>query len=260
MKGLLLYNQEDYERNKDYVHWLQEEAEENRIDLQLALKEEFLIEGVPRAANYRFVINRTRSYEISLMFQLNNIRAFNHPEITLLGNNKLAAYLYAKNKGIQYPEILVSWSQGEKIISKPNDGHGGQGVGLLRDVNLYDGNIRLQQAFMEDLIGDIRFYILNNKIIHAVLRRASNKIISNFSQGGEISLYDYNAHEKAYVEAFIKDLVIDYAGVDFLLTKDKKLVFNEIEDVVGSRMLSKLGVNNTTKLFLQHIKATVPGT
>ena len=46
---------------------------------------------------------------------------------------------------------------------------------------------------------------------------------------------------------------MDYAGIDFLLTKDNKLIFNEIEDVVGSRMLSKLGINNTTDLYLEHI-------
>lgn len=253
MKGLLVYNKDDYLRNVEYVNWLLDEAGDYNFQLDLILKEDFDLYGVSNFLDYSFVINRTRSYELSLIFELNDIRVFNNSAITLLGNNKLAAYKYAKDKSYLYPKVKLSWSDTNKTISKPNSGHGGEGIGLVEDVDLKDGNIRLQQELIGDLIGDIRFYIINNKIIQAVLRKAKDKIVSNFTMGGEIEYYKYTNIEKDYVERFVEGLQIDYAGVDFLLTKDNKLIFNEIEDVVGSRMLSQLGINNTTELYFQHI-------
>lgn len=253
MNGLLIYNRDDYFRNESYVDWLLQTGKEYGLNLKLVFKEDFLKKGIIAYEEIHFVINRTRSYEISLMFELNDIRVFNNSTITLLGNNKLAAYKYAKDKAYIYPKVFISWANKKNVISKPYNGHGGQGIDLVDNVDFNGGHLRLQQEFLENLIGDIRFYVINNKIIHSVLRTSKDKIISNFTQGGDIKYYDYNYQEKEYVENFIKDLKVDYAGIDFLLTKDNKLIFNEIEDVVGSRMLSKLGINNTTELYLEHI-------
>ncbi len=253
MKGLLIYNKEDYERNNTYVQWMQEEGKKIGLDLELSFGDEILTKGIKDLSIIDFVINRTRSYEISIMFELNNIRVFNNSTVTLLGNNKLAAYKYAATKGYPYPKVVLSWRNRDNIISKPINGHGGEGIGLVNDIDFTDGRVRLQQEFIKDLIGDIRFYVINNCVIHAVLRSSSEKIISNFSQGGDIELYDFSQREREYVEGLIKDIEVDYAGIDFLLIKDGKLIFNEIEDVVGSRMLSKLGINDTTELYLNHI-------
>ena len=48
-------------------------------------------------------------------------------------------------------------------------------------------------------------------------------------------------------------LDIDYVGVDFFLTKSGEFIFTELENAVGSRMLSVLGENNTVPLFVEHI-------
>ncbi|MFA5576253.1 MAG: hypothetical protein WCZ27_08690 [Tissierellaceae bacterium] len=252
MIGLLLYKKEDYLRNQSYVEWLIDEGQKKDINLKLIFKEDLELEGIGKNSHIDFVINRTRSYEVSLLFELNDIRVFNNSEITLLGNNKLAAYSYAKSKGFTYPGVLLNWDGGE-IISKPNDSHGGQGIGLIGQVDLGDGKTRFQQRFLRNIVGDIRFYVIDNKIIHAVLRKAGGKILSNFSQGGEIDYYKFSAQEKSLVEKFMKGLQIDYVGLDFFLTDKKELIFNEIEDVVGSRMLSTLGINNTTELYFEHI-------
>ncbi len=252
MNGILLYNENDYKNNVTYVAWLIEEAKKRGLSLDLLLKEDFLMNGL-RNRDIDFIVNRTRSYEISIIFELNNIRVFNNSSISLLGNNKLSAYKYASDKGYPYPKVHTSWGHDFKLISKPNDLHGGQGIDLLENVDLGDGYMRFQQDFMSEIYGDIRFYIINNKVIHGVLRKAKGKIISNFTQGGEIEYYKFSEEEKIYVENFIGDIKVDYAGIDFFLTKDKALIFNEIEDVVGSRMLSQLGINDTTDLYLDHI-------
>ncbi len=254
LKGLLLYNREDYEKNAGYVQWLIETAKEKGILLVFQLKDEFLKEGLPENHGINFLINRTRSYEISLLFELNGIRVFNGSEVTLIGNNKLAGYKFAHSKGYAIAPLFVDFAHRENVISKPNDGHGGEGIGLLNQVDLSDGYFRIQQALVTNIQGDIRFYVIDNQVIHGVLRSSGDKLVSNYSQGGGVELYPFSPDEKAYVEGLIQGVPVDYAGIDFLLTRDGRLIFNEIEDVVGSRMLSHLGINDTTDLFLEHIK------
>jgi glutathione synthase/RimK-type ligase-like ATP-grasp enzyme len=254
MKGLLIYVKEDYEKNKSYVNWLIDEFKIKDVELILKFEDEIINEGININENIKFIINRSRNYNITLEAELCNIRVFNKSDICLLGNNKLLAYRYAESKGYLYPDIILDWNNKNKkdIISKTTDGHGGCDVTLLEHLNINSSKNRFQQKLIKDIIGDIRFYIIGNKIIHAVLR-TSNKLVSNFSKGGNIQVYNFNSKEKQYVEKFINDLEIDFAGVDFFLTKNKELIFNEIEDVVGSRMLSVLNLNNTTELFVNHI-------
>jgi len=255
MKGILIYNSNDYFKNTVYADWLIREA--NLIDIQLFLvfEEDFLTKGFEiNKNNIKFAINRSRNFQISLILELNNIRVFNNSNITLLGNNKLAAYKYAKEKNVDYPTIYASWDYNNKVISKLNSGHGGIGVTLLNNDVILPSHDRIQQEYVANCIGDIRFYILNNTIIHCVLRKPKSGIVSNFSMGGSIEQYKYTHEELRTVEKLIAGLNIDYAGVDFLLTNENKLLFNEIEDVVGSRMLSALGINDTSTLFLSHIK------
>lgn len=259
VKGLLLYNREDYEKNASYVTWLIEEAEKKDLLLSFQLKDEFLTKGLSENHGFRFLINRTRSYEISLLFELNGIRVFNSAEVTLIGNNKLAGYQFAQSRGYEISPIFLDFAHREGVISKPNDGHGGEGIDLLSKVDLSDGYFRIQQALVRDIVGDIRFYVINNQVIHGVLRSSGENLISNYSQGGQVQIYPFSPDEKAYVEDLIQGLQVDYAGIDFLLTEEGHLIFNEMEDVVGSRMLSHLGINNTTELFLNHIQSVLVG-
>lgn len=255
MRGLLIYDKEDYNKNTEYISWLVNEAKNLGMEIILVFKSDFFSKGYDTISEHiEFAINRSRSYEISLILELSGIRVFNNSTVALLGNNKLAAYKYARDKNIRFPRICTSWDNPKGIISKPNNGHGGNDVDLLVNVDLINEKNRLQQEYISDVVGDIRFYILNNKIIHSVIRSSNGGVVSNYCKGGNVKIYDYSVADEELVGKLISGLNIDYAGVDFLLTTNNELVFNEIEDVVGSRMLSFLGINNTTPLFLKHIK------
>lgn len=253
MKGLIIYQKQDYKRNCDYIEWMCEVAGKKGCLLQLVFLEEFFAKGLAPDCEADFVINRSRSYEASLIFELNNVRVFNNSSITLLGNNKLAAYKYAKDKGFKFPKVYMSWKEKHNVLSKPNSGHGGIGISMLEDVKSGDWDERFQQEYIENAVGDARFYIINNTIIHAILRRANGGLISNYSRGGSCEIFKYDSSQEKLVKSFIEGISIDYAGVDFLIANDGEFIFNEIEDVVGSRMLSHLGINNTTDLYIDHI-------
>lgn len=250
MRGLLIYNDDDLKKNQSFANWIIEEFDKNSIDVDILTREDYYRN---RRLNYKydFVINRSRDYNLSLTFELSGVRVFNDSTITLLGNNKLAAYKYAHNKKTPYPPIIENLEDNESFLTKPIYGHGGQDIYLNEEDAISEHH--LLQEFIKDVQGDIRFYILDNKIIHAVIRSNKGKITSNYSQGGEFDLYNYNKSEESYIMEFIEGLSIDYAGVDFFLLKDGKLLFNEIEDVVGSRMLSELKINDTVPEFVNHI-------
>lgn len=254
MKGLLIYDEKDVSRNRDYIQWFLDEAAKKAINLNLLYSQDFFKRGLSRdQLNSDFAINRSRSYELAVNLELNGIKVMNNSEVAFLGNNKIAAYKYAGSVGVDFSPLLASWQDEPELISKQVKGHGGEGVDVLRAPYSDFSEDDLQQRLQKNLTGDLRFYIFNNRIIHSILRRPKQGYISNFSKGGSIEIYKPSPAEENLVERFIGKLDIDYAGIDFLLMKDGQLLFNEMEDVVGSRMLSTLGINNTMELIFQDI-------
>lgn len=247
MKGFLIYCKNDYEKNKAFAQWLADECKNEGMTLELLFQEDFYASR-PNIRPDEFVINRSRDYNLSLTLELGGIRVFNNSAITLLGNNKLAAYSFAQKKNYAYPSVSVSPIKDKSILMKPIDGHGGEGIALVDEYTIFTREY-LYQEFLNDIVGDIRFYILDNRIHDAVLRKSVHGIQSNYSLGNDFERYSFSPSEERYILNFINGLNIDYAGADFFLKKDGSLVFNEMEDVVGSRMLSALGTNRTAQLL-----------
>ena len=95
-------------------------------------------------------------------------------------------------------------------------------------------------------------YVLNKKVIGAVLRHNDTDYRSNFSLGGEVEKYQ---PEEELIKKAIKIATLlnaDYIGVDFLKVGDQWLV-NEIEDPVGARMLFKTSGIDVSVLLTDYI-------
>ena len=147
-----------------------------------------------------------------------------------------------------------------KVIEKPKNGHGGSDIRIVNEYDNLDFSKNVYQEYIEDYIGDIRFYVIKNKIEHAVIRiPKENSIISNFTKGGDVQIYNYSNKEEKIINKILENLNIDFGGIDFLLLRNGELLFNEFEDAVGSRMLSYLGINDTMEKFLNHISNEVKG-
>ena len=244
MNGIIIYNRCDYEKNSSYALWLKEELEKRNARAEIVF-EDFYLDRDRNYSNIQFAVNRTRDYNISLRLELGGIKVYNNSKITLLGNNKLAAYNYCNHKGYKYMTTVINPFNNENIVAKPIYGHGGQGIYIHSDEKIAEDY--LYQEYAQNVIGDIRFYILENEIDIAVLRKKTKGICSNYSMGNPFEVYNYHSSEKSYVTSFIDELNIDYCGVDFLLLENGELIFNEIEDVVGSRMLSELNINHSAE-------------
>ena len=100
---------------------------------------------------------------------------------------------------------------------------------------------------------DLRVYVIGKEIIACVLRTAKQGFKSNFSLGGEVCLYDLSEEEHLVVNQIINQFDFGLVGIDFIIGDQGELIFNEIEDVVGSRMLYQCAEINIVELYLKHI-------
>lgn len=69
-----------------------------------------------------------------------------------------------------------------------------------------------------------------------MLRQAEEGFKSNYSLGGNAGIYQLSKEEKETVCKVLKKINIDYGGIDFIF-HNGELMFNEIEDAVGARMV-----------------------
>ena len=138
------------------------------------------------------------------------------------------------------------------VVLKTVDGHFGSEEYLLYANPLQDalhwrqildclqGRRLLCQSWVDCDSRDLRVYILWGEIYAAVLRQGQDDFRSNYSRGGSIRQYTLSKQERAYIEPFIQALGgrrLAMAGIDFLLRRDGRLLFNELEEMVGCRML-----------------------
>lgn len=177
---------------------------------------------------------------------------------------------------VVFCEAYKLWESEGTCILKSVDGHGGSEVAELF---MPLGSIeeererawkRLQDALMpfmgKDCIlqekissdsQDVRVYILGNQIYQGILRQGKKDFRSNYSLGGFAREYELSEKEKVYVEQFLaafKNEILGLAGLDFILDKEGNLIFNELEEMVGSRMLYQKTNHNVVRDYVIWIK------
>lgn len=222
------------------------------------------------------VLNRSRDSQVSRWYQDRQIPVYHDSDIVEIGNDKyktlerlqerlpenilsdwcphsflLTAEMESDFDCLQQ-QIEQKLGTGETVVLKTVDGHGGSEVYRLpadpfRDVlswrQIMDslrGRHLLCQSWVNCDNRDLRVYILWGEIYAAVLRQGQDDFRSNYSRGGSIRQYDLSEQERSYIEPFIQALGgkrLAMAGIDFLLRRDGRLIFNELEEMVGCRML-----------------------
>lgn len=272
MTWWLLYDGRDVERNRAYIEMYFKACEKRRIHLQLMVEEELEIQ----AANgkYRFwkngeelelpsaVINRTRSFRLAKRLELMGCRVFNNSQLTMLGNDKEMALDYVGRLG-GATMLSVTGNgieqTGYPCVMKTIDGHGGTEVFWIDGRAEYEqrrkqlaGKTFFLQKAATDLGKDLRVYVIGNEIIAAMLRTSRKDFRSNFCLGGNTERYCLSVEERATVQKIVDSLDIDFCGIDFIFDCGK-LIFNEIEDVVGARMLYSHTDIDVVELYVEHI-------
>lgn len=290
MKAWLIYYLENANYNKAYIKFYIEEGSKLGIDVKLILVEElefgvkdsklFILYQGEQIPKPDFAICRAIYPLLSKHLEMMGIRVFNNSFVAEICNDKAKTYQYLARTGIRMVDTsFYRNAQGREVLNnttsptvmKAVDGHGGKQVFLYEpkcgETNLkkeYEAEIDkiMQGVGASDLVvqpltgtrhQDLRVYVIGREIIAAVLRTAKEDFKSNFSLGGEVKLYNLSEEEMRIINTIIDQFDFDFVGIDFIIGDEGELIFNEIEDVVGSRMLYQCSDINIVERYLAYI-------
>ncbi len=274
MTGWIIYGKVEAEKNRWFIHTLIEYAHTCGIDLKLKYAQDIVFginkDGLKVNGGFpQFVINRSIFPFLSEFFEKAGVRVFNNSFISNVCNDKRKTHFYLADKGIPMMDTLFfdrrffSYDAEDiryPCVVKPADGHGGEGVFIANNkyeleaaVKSYGTDCFLVQKIAGTTGRDLRVYVLGNKILAGILRSSDIDFRSNFSLGGKAELYNISPNERKLIEKVIGYFDFTYAGIDFIFDGDE-MKLNEIEDVVGARMLYELTDVNVHELLIDYIK------
>lgn len=279
MRGWLIYTKKDAVRNMSYIEWFIKEANYQQVELILVYREDLQIgitKGKPtvlhdfqRPSLPDFVVVRTIEPLVQQTFEALDVPTFNSSKVASLVNHKSWTYNEMNRLGI--PILPTFFATKDALPTEPPlaypfvvkeaTGRGGKEVYFVEnekewknvqsslvatDIILQDTNVQLGK--------DLRVFVIGKDIVAAVLRKNEKDFRANFTLGGSAQLYYLSAEERRMIEKIIDHFDFGLVGIDFLLSKDGSLIFNEIEDVVGSRILSATTDINLLERYVSFIK------
>jgi gamma-F420-2:alpha-L-glutamate ligase len=283
MKAWLIYDRDSAIYNEAYINFYIEEGSKLDIAVKLILVEElefgvemnhlFIRYQGKQIPNPDFAICRTIYPLLSRHLEMMGIKVFNNSHVSEICNDKARTCQYLARTGIRmvdtrfYRNALgrdALLKASKPAVMKAVDGHGGKQVFLYEagksnpdELDKILQGVGKSDVVVQPLVGsrhqDLRVYVIGKKIQAAVLRTAREGFKSNYSLGGEVSLYSLSDQEISIVNTIISQFEFGLAGIDFIIGDDGELIFNEIEDVVGSRMLYRCSDINIVERYLRFI-------
>lgn len=280
--GWLVYRKKDAERNLHNITFYENAADKRGIKILLRYFEEFsygtsemglslFYEGksIPKPD---FVVMRADEPLFSYHLEMMGYRVFNNAYLSFVANDKAKTLQVAAAAGVPVPTTClarhenaqaIGQAMGYPMVIKPRDGHGGADVlwidteeTLLRTLPNYHHDTFLMQKPVADLGRDLRVYVVGKRIIAAMLRARDDDFRSNYCLGGSATRYTLSAEEEALVYKVISLFDIGFAGIDFMFSNGK-MILNEIEDVVGARMLYHLTDLDVVDIYVEHILSVI---
>lgn len=277
--GWLIYEEEHSKKNESFIQWFMEESEALNIDLRFLLQSqisfgvrnselEINVDG-RNTAIPDFVIMRNVAPLFSKQLERMNIPCFNSHQVASMCNDKAKTHQYLAGKGI--PMLDTYFVSADELhqgnlplpypfVVKSAAGRGGVEVFLVENVEQLETakkELSPHPLVVQPLAAtpgkDLRVYVLGKQIVAAVLRTNEASFKANFSLGGSAAVYSLNEMERQLVEKIIGQFEFGLVGVDFLFDENDQLLFNEIEDVVGCRMLCQTTDINIVRRYLEFV-------
>lgn len=285
INGWLIYDEAAAIENKSYITWFKVEAKKQNIDLKLIYREQLSIGIVAgqyeiyvtnkNASLPHFVIVRTIEPILQAHFEAMGVQTFNSARTAQICNHKSWTHLEMYELNIpMVPTFFATKDTAPKkcpipfpVVIKEATGRSGKQVHFIHDeIEWAEGiaslatNELIVQATDVQLGKDVRVFVIGKEIISAVLRKNEHDFRANFTLGGEAIRFDLTAEEKKMIQKIVDHFDFGLVGIDFLMNEQGELLFNEIEDVVGSRILSEVSEINLLERYVSFIKSQVLAT
>ena len=262
MRGLLIYDEVGHKRNEWFIARLIESAKARGCDLELAVYESGIDNALSPLPD--FAIVRTIKPELNEKLEGLGIQVFNNSLTSQTANNKWLTYLLAKKLGIRVMETVEADSVSADEITYPKviksvDGHGGSEVFLVKNPHEYkekltrlSGKHVIAQTMCDEPGIDMRVYVMGDKILAPIRRESKSDFRSNFSLGGNVTIGIVDDEILNIISKLRHALGFDFVGIDFI-RHNKEWILNEIEDVVGTRMLYSITDIDAADEYIKYI-------
>lgn len=283
MIAWLIYRQKDAKENMDYIQWFIREADKQDVELKLVYREQLQLGLTAEHISLSltdstlqmpdFVIIRTIEPFLQAYFTQLSIPVFNDTEVASICNHKAYTYMEIQRLGVPVlPTFFLSADAlpdspplNYPFVVKPATGRGGQNVRMIRDDKAWHHiaavfqkeDLVLQSIQHVQLGKDVRVFVIGDEIIAAVLRSNTHDFRANFKLGGEATPFVLTPDMEKLIQRLCSRFRFGLVGIDFLLTESGSLIFNEIEDVVGSRILSETTRINLLEKYMRFIITNV---
>lgn len=262
MNGLIIYDSSGFARNKWFVDKLIDCCNAVNINLQLNICDDgsLTFDSLPD-----FAIVRVIAPQINKKLEDNGVRVFNNYLTSSVANDKWQTYLLCQDLGIPVISTHIDSTAHNldnfPLVLKSCDGHGGREVFMVNNADEFNktdiyfrslGKRYIAQKPCSDLGKDMRLYMLGGQVIAGILRYNTNDFKSNYSLGGSARAVIPCDYQLQIANRIYRRLKCDYVGIDFVLNNGK-WILNEIEDVVGARMLYAETKLEIAEMFVKHI-------
>lgn len=260
--GLLVYNKADVGRNGWFISELIKRSADLSIELSLYTGS-FDASFLKLLSKADIVLNRSRDIRVNQLCKEQGVICVNNEKTVRLGNNKWENFLFAVENGI--PRIdTVLCEEGASFpdfpfVMKEIFGHGGHEVYWVENIEKYErlikkpGKTYIAQRAVSEHTKDLRIYMVGDRILTSILRSSADDFRSNYSRGGEISLFEPDKDVLEIAQKVQRLLDSDFIGIDFI-PDEGKWYLNEIEDAVGSRMVYQLTDIDVAGLYLERAR------
>lgn len=282
LTGWLIYTKQDALKNQSYIDWFINEANKQNIELTLIHRETIDI-GIKNhhpiillnekiVSLPHFTVIRTIEPTLQYLFDSFGVHTFNNYHVAHICNNKIKTYLTINKLNI--PTVDTYFYKSDSLPTEPPlsfpfviknaYGRSGKQVYYIESKDEWE-QIKKGITFHELVIQkanvqlgkDVRVFIIGKEIVAAVLRHNEHDFRANFTLGGQAIPYELNKDEITMIQKIVNHFDFGLVGIDFLIDHNDNLLFNEIEDVVGSRILSETTRINLLQKYVTFIKNQV---
>ncbi len=252
----ILYDPIDLEQNRFFAERLRSSGEELGLECDIVTSDNMILDDAPE-----IVVSRTRDPELVSQLEDYGSTVFNRSSVSRICNDKSMTYSFVSRLGIP----ILPFTFGEPLppgppwVVKSCSGHGGAEVFKAEDeqevkelLDRLSSRKPIVQTFATDPGRDLRVYVLGGRIIASILRSSDSDFRANFKLGGKAEPIDTPDDIKEMVRRITPELMADFIGIDFVFS-DGQPYLNEIEDVVGTRMLYSLTDMDPARMYMEYI-------
>ncbi|MBQ4552459.1 MAG: ATP-grasp domain-containing protein [Clostridia bacterium] len=274
MKGLLIYERHESIRNHRFIEYWLDTARVKNVDLKLVLIEEMafglrdnkpflVVNGENVTAD--FAVVRAKKPLLSHHLEKMGIAVFNPAHVSEILNDKRKTHALFQD---DFPMMDTAFVEGESpspfpypVVVKSSGGCGGREVRLCDNEESYRQALRdfAYSAVVQPLCDtpgrDVRVYMLGKKILQCMLRYSDTEDFrANFGLHHCARPIDIPDDIRRMALEAADRFDFGLVGVDFIFDHGRAL-FNEAEDVVGTRMLYQYTDMDIVPMYMDYILA-----